>query len=259
MKNSFSFASVVFGVFGLLLVSSCDKTPPATIMDEEDPEVFISSPVAVSPGSWNYVLDGQVLPVDVRFEDDVELSHYEIWILKNDSLDYLKTSNDPWEYIMQGFLEGKSDGVNTSITLGNDPQAGAYEFRVKVWDAEGKLTTRSTYLDMTNVRDTTGPVISVNSPNTGQTFNNGSSIVVGADVSSTDDIQTVRCRLYDPENLIPVGNSTKLFINIFSTTFSLTASINGYDAVPPGDYEVEIFANDTYNNVTRKKIPVTLQ
>lgn len=258
-KLAFESLLPILALIVLLSYSACDSVDPATIVDEHNPEVHMSSPKVVEPGVWNHVKSSEVLPIDIRFEDDVELSHYEIRIEANDSMNYWKTASDPWQWTKQGFLSGKSDGINTSVQLGNDPDGGAYDFTVTVWDKSNKMTVFTTWLDMNNVRDTMGPSISVTAPTIGATVNNGSSIQVTADLSSVDEIETARARLYDPETKTPVGNSTKIYTNIFATSYQLTAIISNYDNVPNGDYEVQVFGADSYNNVTRVAIPVTLE
>ncbi|MCB9234858.1 MAG: DUF4625 domain-containing protein [Bacteroidia bacterium] len=256
MKNKFSFFAIA--CFSLLIsLYSCKHTdPPATQEDVKDPWIIMSSPKVVPLGEWNYLNDGEYFDVDIRFEDDVELSNYKVQISYNSQLNYLKTNNDSWEKIEVGFLDGKSDGINTSYKVSEDPNAGPYEFKVTVWDKAGKETTLVTYLFLKNQRDTLVPVfttITKPNPNVVDTIW-GDTLYVKGTVTDNNGVEDAYIRLRTIDLQLVEGS--EVFLDtLFAGSYQIDTFLDISKALP-GDHLVEFYANDNLQNVGRKIVPV---
>ena len=247
--------SILFlaSLWAFVLFPGCNGTKPATLTDEEAPEIFMSRPVVMELGNFNSYLNGDTLYLDIRFEDDVELKEYQLKIRQNQNLNFLKTDSDSWEEDLWGDLDGKSDGINTFILVRDDPSAGGYDFELTVWDMTGKFTTIETYLFVTNERDTLLPYVTIASPDTAavDTYTIGSDIPVMGYIAEigTGTIFSARMMLRDTLNRTVIPETTVRIDTIFANAYTVDTFITtSASTTPAGDYILSLYGRDAINN-----------
>lgn len=257
MKQGLSLFALA-SILSLVFLGSCKPTdPPATLEDTKAPWIVMTSPSVVEPGNWNYLGDGENFDIDIRFEDDVELSNYKIQILYKSNLNYLKTENDAWEKTDVGFLDGTSDGINTTWSVIGDPNAGPYEFRVTVWDAEGKETVLSTYLFVTNQRDTVAPAIVITKPTMAIDTIVDDTVWVTGTFSDANGVKDAYLRVRTADSILIEGSELwldTLFAGIYQLDTFLTVHSAGV-----GDHLVEFYAKDNIENVGKAVVPIYIK
>ncbi|HHG86546.1 MAG TPA: hypothetical protein ENJ82_17480 [Bacteroidetes bacterium] len=250
MRNIFSFL-LAFVLIGTI-VSGCKEKPVTTPGDLEAPKIFLSGPEVVPLGSFVQMQSSDSFFVDVRFEDDFELRDYDISIRFMPSLNYLKTTNDPWNEHWFGNLDGKLGGANFLTHIVYNPTAGPYEFRVRCTDESGKQTEVLTYIFMTNQGDSIKPTVTLNQPDTTDvdTFTIGQQIpVIGLANDPGGLIEDIYIRVRD-------GFTNELMMDSeirIDTIFLNPVVIDTFVTIPagtvPGDYNLEVYANDPTFNV----------
>ncbi len=260
MNNSNLFRLLAFFVFVSMVFSCKKESPPSVLEDTRSPEIFFSSPVLVPFGSATNISNGTYLPIDIRFEDDVELSDYQIRIFIMREFPYLKTEFDSWSPTFVGFLSGMADGFNTPLYVADDPIAGYYEFEVTVRDKAGKSTMLSTYFYLQNQSDTVPPVITISNPDplNRTTHNLGSGINIIGNVSDNitlDDV-TVRIKNELTKEILP----SSFFIDtLYFANYSINTTLFLDPPLTPGNYLIEVIAKDWVQNYAIKTAPITVQ
>lgn len=242
---------------GALVLFSCNEKKPITEpYDETAPKIIMTSPKIMAVGSYDSVANLDTFRTDIRFEDDMELKSYEITIRYRQDLIYAdyKTTNDPWNETYYGDLSGNVGGFNQKITVPYDPDAGPYEFKVKVKDAAGNETTVSTYLFVSNGADMLYPTIQFQAPDT----NTVDTFIIGQDIA-------IKALTYDPPGFGQVDR-VDAWVSRSLSKEKLTGSVMVWDSLPllwtldtiytipagtaPGDYEVNIFCRDFHQNIS---------
>lgn len=231
---------------------ACNKEKPVTTpIDEKAPVIVMTSPLVVPLGSYIPLTTTDSIIVDIRFEDDFALRNYEITIRPRFDLNFLKTTNFPWKETIYGNLDGTVGGYNSVIYVVYDPDAGPYEFRVKVWDMENRLTEVVTYLYITNPLDANKPVVTTTVPSSNiDTFLIGTNINMTASIyDGGNDIRDVRARVRNAFTKEVMPGSEIMLDTLFLTSYTLDTFVTVPAGTVPGDYWVEIFASDNVRNV----------
>ena len=161
-----------------------------------------------------------------------------------------KVAADDWEEVYFGDLSGTVASANFNSNVDLDPTAGPYEFEVTVTDASGKSTTLSTFLFITNEKDEDLPMISFVSPDTNvvDTFPIGADVTLQANISDFGTLSSVYARMRDVFTDEIIGGSEMTIDSIFAFTYQLDTIINIPAGTVPGNYKVEIYANDVTGN-----------
>jgi hypothetical protein len=245
-----------------LVYSGCKRKPVTTPGDLEDPKIVMTNPAIVPEGQYVPTMSTDSFDVDIRFEDDIALRDYEITVRFRPELSYLRTTNDPWKETWYGALSGKSQAINFRVTVVYNPTAGPYEFVVKVTDSAGKTSTVKTYFHVKNHSDLTGPTVTYSSPDTARidTFSIGQQIPIRAVASDPgDQIRDVILRVRDKVTKEVMANS----VIRWDTIYAAPAIVDTFVTVPagtvPGNYNIEIYANDKTNNVAYKRCEVYIK
>lgn len=250
MKKSL-FVLLALLTIGLVYTGCKEKKPVTDPEDLENPEIFMSSPEIKQLGEYIDLNNSDSLNIDIRFEDDVELRDYEITIRANRDLAFLKTNSDPWKETWFGSLDGTSQGINFNVFVVFDPDAGPYEFRVKVTDEAGKSSEVVTYLWLTNLSDPNPPVITFTAPdpNLIDTFNIGQDIVIDALVNDPgNEVRDVYLRVRNDFSLEVLPESEMQWDTIFMPSYQVDTFVNIPAGTAPGRYLVEILATDNVIN-----------
>jgi hypothetical protein len=256
MRKTYSYYLLAILVGGLLY-AGCKEKPVTTPGDLENPKIFMTSPVTVPmDGEYPTIYSSDSFDIDIRFEDDIALKSYEIQIRFKPDLSYLRVANDPWNESFFGNLEGKSDAINFRVYTVYNPTAGPYEFLLKVWDEDGNLTETKTYLHMLNRADTLGPRIRYINPDT----INVDTAVIGQNLGiqalineiGTNVIKDVYLRVRDNVTNEILPGSEIRYDTLYVSTFVLDTNVAIPAGTVPGNYRVELYANDPVNNVNRK-------
>ncbi len=247
-RNSISVLLAAFTISFFLF--SCEEKPVTIPQDLEAPEIFMSSPEVVEIGSYVDFNNLDSIPVDIRFEDDMQLASYSISVRQRDDLVFLKTGTDAWSADFFGFLEDRIDAVNRYIQVPFDPSAGPYEFEVVVNDTSGKQTILTTYIRITNNVDTQAPQIAFFNPNPSviDTFSIGQTIQIRANITDNDVVKNVTARVRDAFSNDLMENSTIQYDNLFLQPYLLDTFVTIPAGIVPGVYKVEVYANDPTNN-----------
>lgn len=254
MRNIFSFLLAI--VLTGAVISGCKEKPVTTPGDLEPPKIFLSSPEVVPLGSFVSISSTDSFQVDVRFEDDFALRDYEINIRFMPSLNYLRTANDPWNETWFGSLDGKTGSANFPANVVYNPTAGPYEFKVRVTDEAGKFTELSTYLFVTNRQDEIVPVVTLNEPDTTNvdTFAIGQQIpIVGLANDPGGLIEDIYIRVRDAFTQEIMMDSEIRIDTIFQNPVPIDTFVTIPAGTVPGDYNVEVYANDPTYNVGLKR------
>lgn len=231
---------------------SCNKDKPVTIpVDEKAPTITMTSPIVVPEGQYIPLSTSDSIIVDIRFEDDFELSNYEVTINPRFDLNFFKTTNFPWRETIYGSLEGTVGGFNRIIYVVYDPDAGPYEFRVKVWDKEGRLTEKVTYFYITNPIDPNKPNVSTSVPTSNvDTFAIGTTIPITATIyDGGNDVRDVYARVRNAFTKEILEGSYIFLDTLFVPTFVLDTFVNIPAGTVPGDYWVEVYGGDDIRNI----------
>lgn len=234
------------------VMTSCDEKPVTTPGDLEAPEIIMSSPEVLPVGSYNFISSVDSFNVDIRFEDDIALSDYEITIRFMPELNFLRTTNDPWKETYFGNLEGTVDGVNFLVNVVFNPTAGPYEFLVKVRDEAGKETQQATYLFVKNVQDSVPPIVDILLPNTSfvDTFAIGDDIQIRANCQDPGGlVADVRVRIRDAFTDATIEGTDHQWDTVFVNSYLADTMFTIPAGTVPGDYRVEVYATDQFYNV----------
>ncbi|MEM0995999.1 MAG: hypothetical protein AAGN35_02920 [Bacteroidota bacterium] len=250
MRNSFSILLAIF-LAGTIIVGCKDK-PVTTRTDLEAPQIFLSSPPVVPLGSYNEISSSDSFNIDVRFEDDIDLRDYEITIRYMPSLNYLRTTVDPWKETWFGSLDGTAGAVNFNSDVVFNPTAGPYEFRVKATDESGKSAEVVTYYFVINDDDPVAPNVLFNQPDTMMvdTFAIGQNIPIIAIASDPGgQIVNVFLRVRDAFTNEVLANSEINYDTLFVNPAVIDTFVTIGAGTVPGDYNVEVYADDPTSNV----------
>ncbi len=218
----------------------------------------MTTPAVVPMGSYVPYMNLDTFRADIRFTDDMALKSYEITVRYRQELAYSygKTTNFPWTETIYGQISGNAAGYNEKVVVPFDPDAGPYEFKVKVWDETGNMTEKSTYLFVTNGADVIYPTIKIQAPDT----NIVDSFVIGANIP-------IKAQIFDPPGL-GLADRVDVLIARDLSDEQLPGSVMAWDSVwlgwnldtiytipagtAPGDYNIHIFAKDFVQNVSLK-------
>lgn len=251
MKKSLNF--LLAAAVTSFLFMACNKEKPDTVpTDETAPKIIMSSPQEVGEGSFIPLTTVDSIIVDIRFEDDFELERYEITINQRFDLNFLKTNNFPWSETYYGALEGTVGGFNDIIFVVFDPDAGPYEFRVKVWDKAGHMTEKVTYLYITNLADPNPPTFATTAPNQSMvdTFMIGDNIIIQSGLlDAGNQIRDAWVRVRNTFTKEIMDGSEIFWDTLFVSSVAIDTFVNIPAGTVPGDYWVEIFAGDNVRNV----------
>ena len=239
----------------------CKKKVETSPLDEEVPTISMTSPEVLPAGSYTNFTSGQKVPFDIRFEDDKALKNYEININWQPSQLYEKTNNFPWERKIVGLLSGKVGGFNDSIAVPYDPSAGPYVISIAVWDSAGNRTDLSTSIFVSNSLDTNLPTITVTTPTTAvDTYLIGQDIIINATLSDDNLVEDAFLRVRNaftnevmPGSEIPYDTIWAFSPYVVDTFVTIPAG------TAPGDYNVEIFANDYIQNIAKETVPIYIK
>jgi hypothetical protein len=250
MRNIFPIllAIILTGAFYV----GCKEKPVTTRTDLEAPKIFLTSPEVVPLGSYVDFFSSDSFFVDVRFEDDIALRDYEITVRFMPDLNYLRTSNDAWKETWFGALDGPAGAANFPVDVVFNPTAGPYEFRVKATDESGKTSEVVTYLFIRNLGDTLPPVVIFNTPNTSSvdTFTIGQDIPITALANDQGGlVKDVYIRVRDDFTNETLANSEIYMDTLFINPAVIDTFVTIGAGTVPGDYRVEIYANDQTFNV----------
>jgi hypothetical protein len=242
-------------VTGLLLVG-CKEKPVTTPGDLENPEIVMTSPIELPWGQFIPINSTDSFFVDIAFSDDKELRDWEITIRFLPELNYIRTNSAAWKETWFGELEGTSGGQNFKEYVIYDPTAGPYEFTVKVSDMAGKTAEKKTYFFVKNLQDLLGPTVTFTAPDTTNidTFAIGSQIHVLANVDEVPGelVEDVYLRVRDKLTKNILEGSEIHWDTLFITNVLIDTLIDVPAGAVPGNYEVELYANDITFNVTRR-------
>ena len=260
MRKSYSLllAALMVGLF----FAGCKEKPVTTPGDLEAPKIFMTSPVELPLGQYIPIFSSDSFNVDIRFEDDKELRDWEITIRFMPALNYLRTTSAPWKETWFGSLDGVVGGVNFNEYVIYDPTAGPYEFKVTVTDMEGKTTSKTTYFFVKNLIDLVSPTVTYTTPDTMNvdTFVIGSQMPILALCEEPGDIvRDVYLRVRDNlTNELLAGSEIR-----WDTIYQSQVNIDTFVTIPagtvPGDYRIEIYANDQLYNVGYGKCDVYIK
>lgn len=262
MRKNFGISLLALLLTGTLYVG-CKEKPVTTPGDLENPVIVMSSPETVDLDNSMDIYSSDSFDVDIRFEDDFELRDYEITIRFNPDLSYLRTANDPWSETWHGSLSGKSQAINFRVFSVYNPTAGPYEFTVKVNDEAGKQTMLRTYFNVINKADSTAPRIRFTNPDSVlvDSFTIGQNMGIQALVTEqgANVVKNVYLRVRDhlTEELMP--NSEIRWDTLYFGTIIVDTFVTIPAGTVPGNYDVELFANDPTNNVAFKSVMVYIK
>ncbi len=263
MKKNTAFLFTLLGLAIAFQFQACNPDkPPTTPIDEEFPTITMTTPVEMPLGSYNYYDSDDSIHIDIRFDDDVELDRYEVTIRYARDLYYLKAENFPWSVTYYGALEGQSGGFNHVEYVVYDPSAGPYEFNVKVWDKVGNLTTTTTWLFITNLQDTHVPVVNITIPisTSVDTFTIGQDMQVKATMSDLGGLITSgRMRLRNPITHEMLPGSEIIYDSIWAQPYTMDTFFTIQAGSIPGDYLVEVYANDPVYNTGMDTVRVFIK
>lgn len=260
MRKSYSLllAALMVGLF----FAGCKEKPVTTPGDLEDPQIFMTSPVELPQGQFIPIFSADSFMVDIRFEDDKELRDWEITVRFMPALNYLRTSSAAWKETWFGSLDGVVGGVNFKEYVIYDPTAGPYEFTVKVTDMEGKTATKRTYFFVKNKIDLVSPAITFMAPDTMNvdTFTIGSQMGIMARCEEVGDpIRDVYLRVRDALTNELLVDSEIRWDTVYATPFDIDTFVTIPAGTVPGDYKIEIYANDQLFNVGYGKCDVYIK
>lgn len=248
MRNKLAFLLAFLSIG--LLNAGCKEKPVTIATDVDNPKIIMSSPAVVPLGQYVPVESLDSIPVDIRFEDDMELRDFTISISRRKDLNFLKTNTDGWKESVFGALEGTVDAINYFIYTPFDPSAGPYEFKVTAYDQEGKSSEVITYLYMTNNIDTEFPEIQFINPNPAviDTFTIGDDIIMQAFCTDNNAIVDVTARVRDAFTNEVLSGSTIQIDTLYVQPYALDTFVNIPAGTVPGMYKVEVYATDPVGN-----------
>lgn len=262
MKKNFGIGLLALLATGLF-TNGCKEKPVTTPGDLEDPVIIMSSPAPVAFEDRHIVYSSDSFDVDIRFEDDFELRDYEITLRFAPELDFGKVSNDPWSETWHGYVTGTSDAVNFRVFSVYNPTAGPYEFTVKVTDEAGNVTTQTTYLEVLNKADMVAPRIRFSTPDTinVDTFVIGQNMPVQAIVSEPSPaiVKNIYLRVRDAITSELMAGSEMRWDTVYLGTVLVDTFVTIPAGTVPGNYNVELYADDPTNNVAKKSTPVYIK
>ena len=254
------FSLLFAGAFALLFLSFCKKEKPAVQVDEDNPEIFISSPWLLNKGEFFPVTSGQPFAIDIRFEDDVDLKEYKIEVYFDFEQEYHKTNNDFWLTEKTGQLSGLADGINTTMMVPSDPSAGPYKFIVTVWDRSGKSSTITTYLNVTNSRDIYPPVVTITSLDTTQVDTHliASNLIIQGGITDNGLVRVCYIRMLSESDLALVPGSEIRVDSIDNLSYVVDTFLTPL-GISPGNYILEVFGTDSYRNVAKETVQLYMR
>lgn len=260
MRKTFSFllASLVLGLF----FAGCKEKPITTPGDLEIPRIVMTSPVELPRGQFIPIESTDSFTVDIAFTDDKELRDWQITIRFMPELNYLRTSNAAWKETWFGDLDGMSGAVNFGEHVIYDPTAGPYEFTATVTDMEGKTASKTTYFFVKNRANLTGPVITYSSPDTSNvdTFTIGNQLHIVAHANESGDlVQKCFLRVRDKLTKEVLEGSEIHWDSLYLVNVNIDTFITIPAGAVPGNYNVEIYANDQTYNVGYGKCEVYIK
>jgi hypothetical protein len=260
MRKSYSLllATLLVGLF----FAGCKEKPVTTPGDLENPTITMTSPVELPVGQFIPISSSDSFFIDIRFEDDKELRDWEITIRFMPELNYLRTTSAAWKETWFGSLDGVVGGVNTKEYVIYDPTAGPYEFMVRVTDAEGKSTTKKTYFFVKNKIDLVSPTVTFTAPDTMNvdTFVIGAQLPIVARCEEVGDpIRDVYVRVRDVLTKEILEGSEIRYDTVYATPYDIDTFVTIPAGTVPGNYNVEIYANDQLFNVGYGKCEVYIK
>jgi hypothetical protein len=249
MRKTYSFvlAALVMGLFFV----GCKEKPVTTPGDLENPKIVMTSPIELPVGQYIPISSSDSFFVDISFTDDKELRDWEITIRFMPELNYLRTNVQPWKETWFGDLDGKTGAVNFKEFVSFDPTAGPYEFIVKVTDMEGKTAERRSYYFVRNRVDIVPPTVTITMPNPSSvdTVAIGNQLRIVANCNEQfDALVDIYLRVRDDLTNNLLENSEIRWDTLFLANYNIDTFITVPAGAVPGNYNVEIYANDgTYN------------
>ncbi len=257
-NSSYLLAALVIG----LLFVGCKEKPVTTPGDLESPKIVMTSPIELAKGQFIPIRSSDSFYVDISFTDDKELRDWEITVRFMPDLNYLRTSVQPWKETWFGDLDGKTGAVNFSEFVSYDPTAGPYEFTVKVTDMEGKTASKTTYYFVKNRIDLVAPTVTYSMPDTANvdSFAIGTPIHIKAKCTATGDaVVDIVLRIRDKLTKAILPGSELRWDTLNLSPYDIDTMINVPAGAVPGNYDIEIYANDATFNVGFAKCEVYIK
>lgn len=249
-------------LLALLIFGACDGLNPNKIdndpEDLKDPILTLVHPPMVEPGlSGKAYQENDTVTVKVKVEDNWLLGTWQIDMSYRGDVEYLKTAADPMAKTFVGWLSGDEDSIVHTILLDNDPWAGPYDIVVTVKDSAGNTSTLTTFIQVTNTKETIKPTILATSPTSSMvdTFGIGFYIPVQAQISDNNNALSDMFVRVRNSFSYEVLDSSERWIELPGPAYNLDESIY-IPPVTPGDYQVEIFVHDSTKNLQSKIIPI---
>ncbi|MCB9234857.1 MAG: hypothetical protein H6581_24600 [Bacteroidia bacterium] len=263
MNRTYYFLAVLLFtmVAGLNSCKLPDK-PDTYPIDEKAPVVTIVSPTPVEPAGFMANTYGELdsMGIEVIFEDNMELMEYEIRIFYNGDLYFLKTNADPIDKTLIGTLSGTDKTIQIPVTIDYDPYVGPYVIEVLCRDKAGHETVARTYIMVTNKGDALKPTFTVTKPSIAvtDTFRIGEYIQVKTTINDNSKLVNamVRVRNIYTREMLPDSEYWYQIPGVSSYTIDQQIYVG---PVAPGNYEVELYARDTIQNLGTKIIPIYIK
>ena len=137
----------------LAFIALSPEPTPDFVCGSEEPVVF-------------HVRSGDTLSLDLRLNDDVELSQYKVDIHTNFDCHGHKMDTEDWLVLQTGDLSGKEFLLQLRLPVPANVTAGSYHFQLQVLDKAGNDNpTAYVYtIKVLNEADTTPPALNISSP-----------------------------------------------------------------------------------------------
>ena len=261
MRKNFSF--LLASLVAVVLLVGCKEKPITTPGDLENPQIVMTTPLEMRVGQFIPISSSDTFAVDLAFTDDKDLRDWQITVRFMPELNYLRTTSADWSDTWFGDLDGISGAVNFDVVVIPDPTAGPYEFKVKVTDKEGKTAEKTTYFFVKNRADLFGPNVRFTAPDTANvdTFRIGNPMHVRALVNEVPGqvINNIHLRVRDKltKQIVPGSEINWESLNQNSVVVDTLIDIPAGSV--PGNYNVEVYAEDMIYNVTYKNCEVYIR
>ena len=243
-----------------LAISSCNTGND----DTNSPSITSAQVNGLTSFSEIQVLAGNNIVVTANISEDVELDSYRIQVMA----DFTSANSNVFSYDQTVSAGGLSATVNETITIPATATAGPYIVKITATDAAGRESETSITVLITSP---TQAEINLSAPADNLVMSFGDTIFLAGTI--TDDVDLVTISLKGEPVQMAGGLSaaggvfyeSNFNLNGASDTswdFSEVQTNNAYAILPTtgstGNYELEIRALDSDDNVTVKSIPFSI-
>lgn len=224
-----SLQAATLFLLSLLLVVSCNNSDEDEAADTEAPTLSL-----IQPSDELLQLDSEEqVQIIVEITDNGILAGYAGAI----------SPAEDWGYSFQDSLQGVGSSYRDTFLLfvPASVPSGQYLLTLSATDRAGNTGEATVSIQVNNTQDIERPSLSVNSPNEGQLFAPGDTILVSAEAADNEVVQQVYAVLQSNEtgNLITEAQQT---YGQASVSFSDTLFIP--DTASTGSYRVRVIATD---------------